>query len=821
MINTGEDLVFLSKLSKRKLRQALASVRRDLKRASEINGSIHNRRRLSQFEKLSEALKAQANPMSSVYEVFQMLMDENVPEEGVARDIGYHRYAPNGGTLLNLRSVSSALLFQLWCQRSIILPYRFNFQKSVNAQMRSASSSKVVKFISEFEEHESDAKRFGRLVSKRIKSHCWVWLFTTSWVDFEDVTIDDYQTLSKEMAGRKHSADATNSPSSVNLFVSVSLARCPDEIRFSTHKFTEVNEAIRAEATRVGAHSRNKIATEQGLDPVVSSMNQTEKSVGFMKVNILLESTEFEIGEDDLRVWCELFSSYLEYRQVVQGYEDTKTVTGSLRKLADYISFFLPTKLKEGNLPADLVVRTPKCFRRGKHIVAIDGDISSITYREYLSNFSKSNDTLRALIGHAAKFFEWIETHYSETEHEDIAGPSFRNPFNLEFDQPISKKRYHTNKRNISRYALPHLLLWLYEIESFGIHLLKLEKASKLEGVPKVTSSNIEHHLSPADFEFEASYKISGETVIIDRIPLRLLRSGRTSGPIWLSHLRWQIFTLETGLRHQSTQWLDHRSWKQISESESEKEVLNIHINTDKVHGPFVVPVLARVWNLLCRQNRQEESSGNAWQAVPYEGRKHSRFSDVEHLFRNYKGKYIKDSDYWEFWRLLMFSFQCHVSWLKLPLRELVKYSGVNGGTKKDNVTRGEVCSLKLEYEHSPHSCRSTFVTNRVPFVDLGTLADQVGHSNELLKGAILGYACIDYGQGICVARELLETSIELPDSELLKRVVLVGSGEEQFPELKSVKSLIDAQARAKASHWWSTLDVAERNSQIVDLAGD
>lgn len=71
------------------------------------------------------------------------------------------------------------------------------------------------------------------------------------------------------------------------------------------------------------------------------------------------------------------------------------------------------------------------------------------------------------------------------------------------------------------------------------------------------------------------------------------------------------------------------------------------------------------------------------------------------------------------------------------------------------------------------------------------------------------------------MTRELLETSLELPDSELLKRVVLVGSGEEQFPELKSVKSLIDAQARAKASHWWSTLDVAERNCQIVDLAGD
>lgn len=111
---------------------------------------------------------------------------------------------------------------------------------------------------------------------------------------------------------------------------------------------------------------------------------------------------------------------------------------------------------------------------------------------------------------------------------------------------------------------------------------------------------------------------------------------------------------------------------------------------------------------------------------------------------------------------------------------------------------------------------------------DLGRMAlfdEQEGLDGNkylgLLKGAILGYACIDYGQGICVTRELLETSLELPDSELLKRVVLVGSGEEQFPELKSVKSLIDAQARAKASHWWSTLDVAERNSQIVDLAED
>lgn len=91
----------------------------------------------------------------------------------------------------------------------------------------------------------------------------------------------------------------------------------------------------------------------------------------------------------------------------------------------------------------------------------------------------------------------------------------------------------------------------------------------------------------------------------------------------------------------------------------------------------------------------------------------------------------------------------------------------------------------------------------------------------SLLRGAILGYACVDYGQGICLTRELFETSLELPDIEILKRAVLTGSGEVQFPELRSLKSLVDEKGRAQASHWWSSIDDVQRSGRIVDFVGE
>lgn len=87
-----------------------------------------------------------------------------------------------------------------------------------------------------------------------------------------------------------------------------------------------------------------------------------------------------------------------------------------------------------------------------------------------------------------------------------------------------------------------------------------------------------------------------------------------------------------------------------------------------------------------------------------------------------------------------------------------------------------------------------------------------------LLRGSIVGYCCVDDGQGICPTRSFLETALELPDPDILERVVHPISGERQFPEAAALRKRIDPNQRAKMSHWWSAAEGGARSGLIVDL---
>jgi len=88
-----------------------------------------------------------------------------------------------------------------------------------------------------------------------------------------------------------------------------------------------------------------------------------------------------------------------------------------------------------------------------------------------------------------------------------------------------------------------------------------------------------------------------------------------------------------------------------------------------------------------------------------------------------------------------------------------------------------------------------------------------------LLRGAIIGYSCVDYGSGICATRDRLETALELPDPELLHRCVHFASGEKQFPEAQSLGTLINDNQRAEASYWWSSVEAEKRSGQVLDFS--
>jgi hypothetical protein len=89
----------------------------------------------------------------------------------------------------------------------------------------------------------------------------------------------------------------------------------------------------------------------------------------------------------------------------------------------------------------------------------------------------------------------------------------------------------------------------------------------------------------------------------------------------------------------------------------------------------------------------------------------------------------------------------------------------------------------------------------------------------ELFRNAILGYACIDRGSGICGTRSRIESALELPDADILRRLVFIGNGERQLHLAVCGSKMIDSTLRASTASWWSHEADARRSGQIIDFS--
>lgn len=87
-----------------------------------------------------------------------------------------------------------------------------------------------------------------------------------------------------------------------------------------------------------------------------------------------------------------------------------------------------------------------------------------------------------------------------------------------------------------------------------------------------------------------------------------------------------------------------------------------------------------------------------------------------------------------------------------------------------------------------------------------------------ILQRSILGYSCIDDGNGISGTRAFIETSLELPDPDILKRLVRIWGGDRQFSEAGSISHQLKDEQRASAAHWWSEAPSLKRSGRIVEL---
>lgn len=83
---------------------------------------------------------------------------------------------------------------------------------------------------------------------------------------------------------------------------------------------------------------------------------------------------------------------------------------------------------------------------------------------------------------------------------------------------------------------------------------------------------------------------------------------------------------------------------------------------------------------------------------------------------------------------------------------------------------------------------------------------------------AVEGYVCVDQGAGICLSRSHFETALEIPDPEVLVRVVFLNNGMRQIAEMYRKEEFIDAECRRDHSIWWSGTGKGRKGVEVVDL---
>lgn len=448
--------------------------------------------------------------------------------------------------------------------------------------------------------------------------------------------------------------------------------------------------------------------------------------------------------------WIECFTAYLNHRTVVKGYRSNQEAVAALNLLADYLFYYLPW-WKE-LFPDSRVTPppSPKEFSRyafvARHTPAQDGAMPD-TLLQMARLRRPAGETFTIAVHQIAQFFSFVEIHFSE--RPDIAGVGFRNPVNAVFDAPKVRKAGKTNKEVIPRQIYGHLLFYCYAVEEFGMHLERLALSGTL-GLGREQLRTAQQ-FTPADFGFNAQFIYRGRVLPVPLVPNvyawreREIASDQdqSSKEVYVPHLtalRLLLVALETGLRAQSVQWLDRRTWRSLAhEVPPDSYTYPILVNTDKTKTKgWETFVVHRVWALLSRQEQfqQQFRNADAFGPVNYEGHENSPFDPILPLFRSpHAAGPIGDITYSRCWQRLMVHFESfyrdatgerHVRMYKLQPRRN------EDGTAKIAIQEDSraYCPISILPIHTPHACRATFATNRKGILELSDTAQLLGHSN-------------------------------------------------------------------------------------------
>lgn len=447
--------------------------------------------------------------------------------------------------------------------------------------------------------------------------------------------------------------------------------------------------------------------------------------------------------------WVRSFKAFLHHREHIQGYRSADNVIASLNILADYLFLYLPWWRELFPAGAVRVPTSPKEFARYAY-VSRHNDEPIETLPAPLLNLVRLRrpkaESAGVCIKHLTLYFRFVAAQFSDDE--EIAGSTFRNPLDDEFDAPrIAGKKNKTNKEIIPRNIYGHLLFYCYAVEEFGQHLLQQALDGKFESnwVDMRSASRYD----TTAFGMTPVVRYRGKEIPVPSVPNvfiwaeREVVRGDTRAVVTVPHLtalRLLIVSLETGHRCQSIQWLDRTTWDSLNEGAGKQYTYLLLINTDKTKvEPRATPIVFRVRDVMQREVAFQEAFADfgTFEPVLYEGLDTSPFDPVRPLFKSpNSGRPVRDDNYSDAWLALLVDFEGfyreasgerHIRMFYLkPTRTadgqpVVKFSG-----REANA----YCGISVLAVHTPHSCRATFATNRQGqgILELSDVAELLGH---------------------------------------------------------------------------------------------
>jgi hypothetical protein len=440
--------------------------------------------------------------------------------------------------------------------------------------------------------------------------------------------------------------------------------------------------------------------------------------------------------------WMEMVKEWAAAQDIffkIKKYEDDKSQNNSLGFLNQYLFLFLPVWMRYNKMdvdyPASLAMFKGAYFVSRPASILYDKSYPP-TLLDFMDNDyvfkNASSDSFYARLLCIRDFFETVNSRIEISGYQSWGA----NPI-LQSDIPKSNRPQQTTKIRIPSFIYPIMfqIAYLYCDVMFEINekllsgeLDEFKYKRTIKELTNRTLINLQDLKVALDLKTNCSIYINGErkplmefSSGLSKLRLKVpLKSGGFAPQIMVQPLVQIAIALETGLRHQSVQWLATNFDKYIiDEFIDENELYPLWVNTDKAREkPWTAQVSGRVINYLrkLRDFRQSLDYKSWDEEIYYEGRVNSKWGKFICLFAfdKKKGKPHSDTTYDLIFKSLVF---------------LSQEAMASFGKKVRLCTIEEVGyekRLKIVTDLTPHSTRVTVVSEHSTFLPMDYIGKHI-----------------------------------------------------------------------------------------------